>query len=81
MATTSNCVTCKYGGSWTGQGDGHCYMFKTEPEGICGKHTDPWFLPAMPKDMTDALELLSKTEQLPPLPDNAKLSGAEGVRS
>ena len=38
--TTSNCMTCIYGGSWCGEistGPGHCYMFKDEPEGVCGQ--------------------------------------------
>jgi hypothetical protein len=73
MATTSNCETCNYFGLEHSE-YGHCYMFKTEPEGVCGKHTDPWFLPAMPKGITEVLELLSKTEQLPPLPDNAEIT-------
>ena len=37
--TTSNCTFCKYGGSWTGKGEGHCYMFKEEPQGVCAQHT------------------------------------------
>jgi len=37
--TTSNCTFCKYGGSWTGKGEGHCYMFKEEPRGVCAQHT------------------------------------------
>ena len=36
---TSNCVTCHYSGSWTGIGEGHCYMFKDEPQGVCAKWT------------------------------------------
>jgi hypothetical protein len=38
--TTSNCMTCIYGGSWCGEistEPGHCYMFKDEPDGVCGQ--------------------------------------------
>lgn len=32
----NNCAMCDH--SKPKQG-GHCYMFKTEPEGVCGQHT------------------------------------------
>lgn len=38
--TTSNCMTCIYGGSWCGDSStepGYCYMFKDEPDGVCGR--------------------------------------------
>lgn len=37
--TTSNCMTCIYGGSWCDDHNetGYCYMFREEPEGVCAK--------------------------------------------
>jgi hypothetical protein len=33
----NNCATCRY--SQYEHGDGHCYMFRNEPEGVCMQHT------------------------------------------
>lgn len=42
MPTPSNCSTCDHKNFTREGGDkdpGHCYMFKTEPEGVCAKHS------------------------------------------
>lgn len=36
QVSVNNCATCDYKKHPDG---GHCYMFRTEPEGVCMKHT------------------------------------------
>lgn len=36
MANPNNCSTCDHSQD---RDDGHCYMFRNEPEGVCMQHT------------------------------------------